>query len=525
MRHIELYDTTLRDGSQAEGISFSLHDKLRIARRLDELGFDFIEGGYPASNEKDAGFFREMALEPANRATLCAFGMTRRKGLKPEEDDGLRALLDSRTPVVTIVGKSSSFQAVEIIRSTREENLAMIAETLEFFRVQGRRILFDAEHFFDGYKNDPDYSLTALKTAAAAGAERLVLCDTNGGTLPEEVAEIVRELTKRLDVPLGIHCHNDCGLAVACSIAAVDAGAVHVQGTINGFGERCGNADLIQIAAILALKKHGNYEVLNPGAIAQLTELSRYVFETANFTIPFNSPFVGKSAFAHKGGMHVSGIARHKSAYEHIDPEAVGNERRILVSELSGRSNIVAVTRQINQPADLVLTQKILDAVVEHENAGYQFEAAEGSFELLVRKCAGTFTPHFERLNFHVIVESIPERPVETEATVKIRVGDLVRHEVAEGDGPVDALDAALRKALLPSYPELDELKLTDYKVRVINSEAAAAAMVRVIIESADNEGSWGTVGVSTNVVEASWIALADSIEYKLHKQSPPPTG
>ena len=518
MRHIEIYDTTLRDGSQAEGISFSLFDKLQLARRLDELGFDFIEGGYPASNDKDAQFFEKMRENPAKNSKVTAFGMTRRKGMKPQEDEGLRSLIASGAPYVTVVGKSSSFQAVEIIRSTREENLQMIAETLDYLRGEGCRIIFDAEHFFDGFRDDPDYSIKVLQTAAEHGAETLVLCDTNGGAMPEFVAETVTKLRKTLDTPLGIHCHNDCGLAVANSLAAVDAGASQVHGTINGFGERCGNADLIQVVAALALKKNGDYDVLQPASLAHLTELSRFVYEMLNVQIPINAPYVGKSAFAHKGGMHVSGIARNKSAYEHIDPETVGNERRILVSELSGRSNIVALTQKVNQPADLVLTQKILDEVVERENDGYQYEAADGSFELLVKRCAGTFVPHFEKLNYHIIVESNERGVLETEGTVKIKIGDMIRHEVAEGDGPIDALDAALRKALLPSYPELNDVKLIDYKVRVINSEAATAAGVRVVIETKDNDSTWGTVGVSTNIVEASWLALVDSIEYKLNK-------
>ncbi len=520
MRHIEVYDTTLRDGSQAEGISFSLFDKVQIARRLDEMGFDFIEGGYPASNEKDSQLFREIAAAPLSSSKLCAFGMTRRKGMKAGDDDGLLALLNAQTPVVTIVGKSSSFQAVEIIRSTREKNLAMIAETIDFFRERGRRVLFDAEHFFDGFLDDPDYSIKVLETAAEAGAETLVLCDTNGGSMPEYVAEVVGKLVRRIDTPFGVHAHNDCGLAVACSLAAVDAGASQVQGTINGFGERVGNADLIPIIAALALKKKGAYRVLSPEAIVRLTELSRFVYETVNLQMPGGLPYVGKSAFAHKGGMHVSGIARNKSAYEHIDPEAVGNQRRILVSELSGRSNIVALTREVNQPADLVLTQKVLDEVVARENEGYQYEAADGSFDLLVKRCAETFVPHFKLINFHTSIKLGEQGVMETEATVKIQVGDRIRHEVAEGDGPVNALDAALRKALLPSYPQLAAVKLIDFKVRIINSDAATAATTRVVIESKDDNAVWGTVGVSANIVEASWIALVDSIEYKLNKDT-----
>ncbi|MGL4593440.1 MAG: citramalate synthase, partial [Thermoguttaceae bacterium] len=524
MRHIQLYDTTLRDGSQAEGVSFSLQDKLNFAKKLDSLGFDFVEGGFPGSNEKDAAFFQQIAKIPLKSTSVCAFGMTRRKGIAAKDDAGLRSMLDSKASIMTVVGKSSVFQVEQVIRANRDENLEMIADTIRFFRESGRRVFFDAEHFFDGWKDNAHYSLEVLKCAIESGAEMLVLCDTNGGSMPELISDTVRSLSKKLGFPIGIHAHNDCGLAVANSLAAIDAGAVQVQGTINGIGERCGNADLIAVAANLALKKEGAYQVLSPdsnaanSALASLTEFSRFVYEMINWHLPNNTPFVGKSAFAHKGGMHVSGIARQSAAYEHIAPELVGNERRILVSELSGRSNILAKTKNLNIELDSATIEKVLDEVVQKERDGYQFEAAEGSFGLVVRRCTGTFHEHFHRLNYQTHVESNQHGVLETVATVKLQIGDVIRHEVAEGDGPVSALDAAMRKALLPYYPALQEMRLIDFKVRVINSEAATSAAVRVVIESEDKDAVWGTIGASTNVIEASWIALVDSIEYKLHK-------
>ena len=517
MQRIELYDTTLRDGSQGEGIDFSLDDKLLLVARLDALGFDYIEGGYPASNEKDLQFFRQVRELPLEHAKICAFGMTRRKSQRAEDDAGLRTLLETHTPAITIVGKSSAFQAIEVLQTTREENLAMIRDSVAFLVRQGREVFFDAEHFFDGWKAEPAYSLATLQAAAAAGARMVVLCDTNGGSMPEEIARAVAELAPQLSVPVGVHCHNDCDLAVANSLAAVDAGAVHVQGTINGFGERCGNADLISVAANLACKKQG-YAVLGDDSIAHLTELSRFVYELVNMNFRSTQPFVGKSAFAHKGGMHVSGVARVTASYEHIDPQRVGNERRVLVSELSGRSNIVARTQKYNLAPNSKLMDEILARVVSLENLGYQFEAADGSFDLLVRQALGTFRPHFELLKYHVEVEAAAGGDPITEATVKVRIGDTVHHVVAEGDGPVNALDAAMRKALNGHFPNLRRLHLVDYKVRVINSQAATAAGVRVIVESQDESDVWGTVGVSENVIEASWKALSDSFEYKLCK-------
>lgn len=524
MRRIEVYDTTLRDGSQGEGVSFSLHDKLLIARRLLDLGFDYVEGGYPLSNEKDAQFFERVREGDFDRSRICAFGMTRRRGLTPADDPGMQALLASEAKVVTLVGKTWDLHVTEVLRVSLEENLAMISESIAWLRQAGREVIYDAEHFFDGWKANRDYALRTLLAAASAGARLVVLCDTNGGSLPDEVAQFTAAAARELPVPVGIHCHNDCDLAVANSLAAIDAGAVHVQGTINGLGERCGNADLISVIANLALKKRG-YEVLRAESLAKLTELSRYVYELANMNFRSNQPFVGSSAFAHKGGMHVHAVNRLAASYEHIRPELVGNERRFLVSELSGRSNIMVLAARHHLDHDRELMDRVLARVVALENQGYQFEAAQGSFDLLVRRCAGLHREHFERLSYHVSVEADGEGRVTTEATVKIRVKGEVRHEVAEGDGPVNALDAALRKALHGFYPRLAEMQLVDYKVRVINCEAATAAMVRVVIESRDHEDAWGTVGVSENIIEASWMALVDSFEYKLFKDEGPGTG
>ena len=522
MRSIEIYDTTLRDGSQGEGVNFSLEDKLAIARRLDQAGVDFIEGGYPLSNPKDAQFFARARKLGLRHARLCAFGMTRRRGMEAAADPGMQALLAAETPIVTIVGKTSAFHVETVLGVTREENLAMIADTVGHLSSQGREVFYDAEHFFDGWKLDAAYSLATLQAAAEAGATRLVLCDTNGGTLPGELESIVREVAAAVSVPLAIHCHNDCDLAIANSLTAVTAGAVQVQGTINGIGERCGNADLISVTANLALKLP-DYAVLAEAAggssgVAHLTELSRFVYETANMSYRPGQPFVGASAFAHKGGMHVHAVAKATESYEHIPPEAVGNSRRILVSELSGRSNIAAMVNRPDVKNDRALLDRVLAEVCRLENEGWQFEAADASFDLLVDRCAGSFQPRFEKLAYNVAVESREDagNGVRTEATVKLAVGDTVRHEVAEGDGPVNALDAALRKALEVAFPVLAQMHLLDYKVRVINAQEGTAAKVRVSIESTDGERVWGTVGVSENVIEASWLALADSFHHFL---------
>ena len=514
MSRIQLYDTTLRDGSQGEGVNFSLQDKLAITRRLDELGFDYIEGGYPLSNPKDEEYFQRVAELPLQHAKVCAFGMTRRKGVTAAEDIGMQALINSRAPVCTIVGKTWDLHVTEVLRVSLEENLAMIHDSISFVKSQGREAIYDAEHCFDGWKANPDYALQTLKTAAAAGADMIVMCDTNGGTLPEQIADFVRQLQQHIEVPIGIHCHNDCDLAVANSLAAVHAGAVQVQGTINGIGERCGNADLVSTAANLALKL--GKTVLCDGGIQRLTELSRYVYELANLNFRSGQPFVGQSAFAHKGGMHVHAVNRLARSYEHIAPELVGNERRILVSELSGRSNIISKTSKFAISDDSELMVRILNAVQDLENEGYQFEAADASFDLLVMKLANLYRPAFKLDHYRVHVENQAREPM-TEAVLKITTENAVQHVVGEGDGPVNALDSALRKALVPVYPAISEMSLVDYKVRVINSAEGTAARVRVMIESRDKIAVWSTVGVSENIIEASWIALVDAFEYKIH--------
>ncbi len=516
MTRIFIYDTTLRDGSQGEGVNFSLQDKLLITRRLDDLGIDFIEGGYPLSNPKDFEYFREVRKLSLRHARVAAFGMTRRKGVSPAEDTCIKALLDAETPLVTIVGKTWDLHVRQVLNTTLEENLAMIADSVAYCRSAGREVFYDAEHFFDGFRQNPEYALQTLRAAQEAGASVVILCDTNGGTLPDEIAERTVQVRRALRVPIGIHCHNDSDVAVANTLAAVAEGATQVQGTINGIGERCGNADLVSVIANLALKR--GYEVLQPGSTQRLTELSRYVYETANMNFRTNQPFVGVSAFAHKGGMHTHAIARTTASYEHLDPALVGNERRILVSELSGQSTILAKTTKYALAQDRELMTTILSRVQDLEHEGYEFEAAEASFDLLVKKCLGLYEPKFTRLAFRVNIEAGQDMQPRTEATVKVQVREQVMHTVSEGDGPVNALDGALRKALLPFYPRLAEMHLVDYKVRVVNARAETAARVRVVIEWSDGASVWGTVGVSENIVEASWLALVDSFEYKLFK-------
>lgn len=525
---IQIYDTTLRDGSQGEGISFSLQDKLNIADRLSEIGIDFIEGGYPLSNEKDVAFFREVRKRNLGATKICAFGMTRRRGMKASEDPGMQALVAAETPCVTLVGKTWDYHATEVLRVTLEENVAMIGESAEFL---GRHseVIYDAEHFFDGYAANPEYAIETLRAAAQAGATWMVLCDTNGGALPEQIAAVTVktiEALKDMNVQIGIHCHNDGELAVANSLASVDAGATQVQGTINGIGERCGNADLLSVMANLAIKKTG-YTVLGGQSMQHLTELSRFVYETANLQWRNGQPFVGQSAFAHKGGMHVHAINKAAKTYEHIDPAVVGNERRILVSELSGRSNIVAVATKHNIQDDRELMDKILSEVVRLENQGYQYENAGASFDLLVKKCAGTFEPHFQPIKYRIVAGDRDQENhnVFAEAIIKLKVGETLWFDAAEGHGPVNALDAGLRKALLGMYPCLQEMRLVDYKVRVVDSGGGTAASIRVNIESGDDEETWGTIGVSENIIEASWQALVDAVEYKLHKEDMPVGG
>ncbi len=521
MRSILVYDTTLRDGTQGEGVSLSLQDKLNIAVRLSEMGIDMIEGGYPLSNEKDAQFFQRVRGLSLGHSKIAAFGMTRRRGIKAADDPGMKALVAAQSPVITLVGKSWDFHATDVLGVSLQENLDMIGESTAFL-AQHSEVVYDAEHFFDGYRANPAYALQSIETAAKAGAKWIVMCDTNGGALPEQVVEVVTAAKKALlgsNARLGIHCHNDGDLATANSLAAIDAGCDHIQGTINGIGERCGNADLVCVMANLALKKTG-YQVLGGRSLGHLTELSRYVYETANLQLRSGQPFVGQSAFAHKGGMHVHAVNKAAHSYEHLDPALVGNERRILVSELSGRSNIIALTNNLQD--DRGLLDKILAEVVSRENQGYQYEAAEASFDLLVKRCSETFTPHFHTIKYQIVAgdTNVQTHQAYAEALLKIQVGDEIRFEAAEGHGPVNALDAALRKALTTFYPCLDTMRLVDYKVRVVNGQEGTAARIRVNIESTDETDAWRTIGVSENIIEASWLALIDAVEFKLHKQT-----
>jgi 2-isopropylmalate synthase len=518
-RRIEIYDTTLRDGTQGEGFNLSLRDKLQIAQKLDELGVDYIEGGFPLSNPKDAAFFREIKSLKLRNARVAAFGMTRRRGVKAEEDPGMKALLDADTPVVTLVGKSSEFQARTVLSVDPEENLEMIGQSVRLMCQAGRVLVYDAEHFFDAYKANPQYALRTLAAAREAGAAILALCDTNGGSVPEFVAEAVEAAKKTVGGRLGIHTHNDAGLAVANALAAVRAGAEHAQGTINGVGERCGNMDLIPLVANLQLK----YELdcLRAGTLSKLTEISGYVYEIANLNRPNGQPYVGSSAFAHKGGMHVHAVQKDATTYEHVPPEAVGNTRKVLVSEMSGASNIaVKAGKKFDLESDKATLRKVLEQVQNLENAGYQFEAAEGSFELLVRKQIGRYRRFFDLDHYRVVVLKTDTSDPVAEATVKLKVDGKVEHHVAEGDGPVNALDGALRKALEIHYPAIHDVHLTDYKVRVINSTEDTAAKVRVVIACRRSAGGvkedYGAIGVSGNIIDASWQALVDAYEYHL---------
>lgn len=516
-QRIEIYDTTLRDGSQGEGISYSVEDKIRIARRLDEFGMDFIEGGWPGSNPKDEAFFERMKSVTLKHAKLAAFGSTRRANIAPEDDAQLRKLLDASVPVVTIFGKSWEEHVLYALRTTSEENLVMIGDSVAFLKKNVPTVIYDAEHFFDGYKANASYALNCLRVALEAGADRLVLCDTNGGTLPYELAEIVRHVREVFPNALvGIHSHNDAECGVANALEAVREGAMHVQGTVNGYGERCGNCNLIPVVASLRLKL--GYDCLLPDSLSHLTALSQYVDEIANLTPDTRRPYVGRSAFAHKGGVHADAVLKGAS-YEHIEPERVGNTRRLLVSELAGGSSIAGKASEygfdVNRKSPEA--RALLEAITEREHAGYSYEGAEGSFELLMKQALGTYCRLFELKGFRCIVEKRgdDEEPI-TEATIKLVVDGEERLTVAEGDGPVHALDGALRKALLEFYPELESIKLTDFKVRVVNTREGTAAKVRVIIDSADGEQAWSTVGVSTNMIEASWHALVDSVVYGL---------
>ena len=519
MEKIKLYDTTLRDGMQAEDVSFSLEDKLAIARCLDGLGVDYIEGGYAASNPKEMQFFAEAAKLNLKNSTIVAFGSTRRADTEAAKDVSLNAILDCKTKAAALVGKSWDMHVTDVLGCSLTDNLNICAESVEFLKKHAIETIFDAEHFYDGYRENPDYALAILEAAVRAGADVLVLCDTNGGSLPNEVYEITKAVCDRFtSIAIGIHTHDDTGCATANCLAAVRAGARHVQGTINGLGERCGNANLCEVIPNLAFKM--GFEVLSSEKLRTLTEVSRFVFEVGNLTPIMNMPYVGESAFAHKAGLHVNALRKNKRTYEHISPELIGNERRFLISELSGKSSILSRLEKKKLAEDKKLAAKILAHIQKLENEGYQFEAADASFDLLVRKVMGTYKPAFELLKYHVTVEQRAEGRTVTEATVKLKVDGVTEHVVGEGDGPVNALDAALRKSLENFYPAIKDIHLIDYKVRVVNARAGTAARVRVIIESRDKNSIWGTVGVSENIIEASWQALVDSVEYKLLKDT-----
>ncbi|MBE3576033.1 MAG: citramalate synthase [Firmicutes bacterium] len=519
---VEIYDTTLRDGAQREGISYSVHDKLRILERLDHLGVGFVEGGWPGANPKDSEFFRLASRLRLHHTVLVAFGSTCRPGTQADRDTNLRALLEAGTSVVTLFGKSWDFQVTTGLGTTEPENLRMIRDSVAFLVQQGRQVFFDAEHFFDGYRADRDYALATLLAAAKAGAQRLVLCDTNGGSLPDQVGAAARYASQWLQeqgypVPLGIHAHNDGGLAVANSLAAVAAGIVQVQGTINGYGERCGNADLCTVIPNLQLKM--GCPCLPAEKLAQLTEISRFVAETANLSPDSHQPYVGRSAFAHKGGVHVSALLKAPQCYEHIEPERVGNRRRVLVSDLAGASNVryKAVEYGLDEAAlQGGAAQRTIAVLKQLENEGHSFEGAEASFELLLRRNLGLLQEPFQLEGFRLWAYGAAGTGPVAEATVKVRIGDEVIHTVAEGDGPVNALDRALRQALQTHFRELAEMRLTDYKVRVLDEKDGTAARVRVLIQSSGWGRTWGTVGVHANIIEASWQALADSIVYGL---------
>ena len=522
MSQMQLYDTTLRDGAQSEGISFSVEDKLKITAKLDMLGLHYIEGGWPGSNPKDIDFFNAAKGLTLSQAVLVAFGSTRHAKNKVQNDPNIKAMLDAGTKAVCLVGKSSELHVTQVLETTLEENLRMIEDSIRYLKLKGYTVFFDAEHFFDGYKVNSAYSLKVVEIAAEAGADCVVLCDTNGGSLPQEIAEATTA-SMAYKVPLGIHAHNDGELAVANSLAAVTAGAIHVQGTINGYGERCGNTNLCSIIPALKLKM--GLDCLTNEQLAKLAEVSHYVSEIANLVPNQYQPYVGASAFAHKAGLHVSGIMRHEASYQHTDPSLVGNASRVLISELSGKSNIIYMAKNLGY--DLAkendYTRGVLDEIKRLENMGFQYDVAEASFEMLLRRSQQEYKAPFELVDFMVVVESQRRPPASgnsdnmlSEAMVKVRVDDKTFHTAAEGEGPVDALDAALRKALTEFYPSVADVKLIDYKVRILEESEGTGAPVRVLIESTDGEHSWRTVGSSTNIIEASWLSLVDSLEYWL---------
>ncbi len=517
---LKVYDTTLRDGSQAEEIAFSAEDKIRIAQKLDELGIHYIEGGWPGSNPKDLQFFQEIKSIPLSQTKIVAFGSTCRAGTLPQNDPNIQALIEAGTKVVTIFGKSWDIHPIDALNITLDQNLEIIHHSILCLKNHVSEVIFDAEHFFDGYKSNPQYALSTLKVAQEAKADWIVLCDTNGGTFPDEVQAIINEVKKSINVPLGIHVHNDTEMAVANTILAVKEGVLMVHGTMNGYGERCGNANLCSIIPNLKLKM--GIDCITDGQLKKITETSRFISEIANLPHDKYLPYVGDSAFAHKGGVHVSAIRKSDAMYEHVSPERVGNRQRVLISDLSGESNILykAAEFKIDFESKDPRVKEILDNLKRLENQGFQFEGAEGSFEILIKKALGQHKKFFELMGFRVMVEKKAEEEVPfSEATIMVRVGDQVEHTAAVGNGPVNALDNAIRKALDKFYPELKEVKLLDYKVRILSTKDGTGAQTRVLIESGDGKSKWGTVGVSENIIQASWQALVDSIDYKLLKE------
>lgn len=518
LKKIDIFDSTLRDGAQAEGISFSVEDKIKIIGALDKLGIAYIEAGNPGSNPKDIELFEKLGTVRPKTARIVAFGSTRHCGAETETDKNIQALLSANTSAVAVFGKSWDFHVTEILKTSPEENLKMISDTIAFLKKKGKEVIFDAEHFFDGYKNNPDYAMKVLGAAYDSGADCMVLCDTNGGSFPDEVYDIVKTVVGSFDVKIGIHTHDDCGMAAANAVMAVEAGASHVQGTYPGYGERCGNAALSTVIPDLQLKK--SYVCIPEEQLKNLTYTARKIAEISNVTLNIRAPYVGNSAFAHKGGMHIDGVCKATRSFEHIDPELVGNKRRFLMSEVSGRNTILGKIRSIDPDItkDSKETEAIIQLIKELEHQGYQFEAAESTFELIIRKQLGKYKPFFELEKFKLIIEQPNLSGNSASALIKVTVDGRSEITASEGNGPVHALDRALRKALEVFYPELSSVHLTDFKVRVIDSNKATAAKVRVLIESTDGESVWTTVGVSTDVIEASWIALVDSIEYKLLK-------
>jgi len=516
MRKIELYDTTLRDGTQREGISLSMDDKIKIARRLDEFGVQYIEGGWPGSNPKDAAFFEKVHDYEWGSARITAFGSTLRKGNRPEDDPNLQALIAANTSVVTLVGKSWDMHVTHVLETTLENNLTMIADSVAYLKSLGKHVIFDGEHFFDGYRADPAYTIKTIKAAAENGADMIVLCDTNGGLLPWEIEEIFRTVAARVDTPLGIHAHDDGGCGVANSLAGVQAGAVQVQGTINGYGERVGNANLCTIIPDLQIKM--GFECVDPANLAQLTELSRFVAEVANLPHERHQAFVGESAFAHKGGIHVAAIMKAESSYQHIDPQLVGNQRRTVVSELSGKGNVIEKSQHYGLDVSSEQAREAVEKIKDLESQGFTFEGADGSVKVMLQRMQPDYQPPFELIDFMVVVENRQGRGIFSEATVKVKVGERIYHTAAEGNGPVNALDKALRKALIDEYPKLIDTSLSDYKVRILDSDSGTSASVRVLIDTKNGKKKqrWSTVGASTNIIEASWKALEDSLEYAL---------